>query len=270
MNALSPKGAPSISPIVQRFFAKYSRWYVARHFFAVRLRKTAVPPVGAGLPSPLVIYLNHSSWWDPLIAILLAEQCFPERPSYAPMEARQLERYGIFRKLGVFGVEPGTARGARAFLRAADAVLAQPGAILWITPQARFADLRERPLRFAAGLAALARGFPGAQFVPLAIEYSHGGERLPELFAEFGEPEMGANLQARFSNIDEMSGALETRLTATMDSLAAAVIRRGPEEFREILKGARGVGGLYDIWRRMRALATGEEFHAEHGPAINR
>ena len=96
-----------------------------------------------------MVYLNHPSWWDPLVCLVLAHRCFPGRAAFAPMDAAQLERYRFFRKLGAFGVERGTRHGAAAFLRIGTKVLARPGAMLWLTPQARFADARERPLRFA-------------------------------------------------------------------------------------------------------------------------
>lgn len=268
---------PTISPCFLRFFIAYTRRYAARHFHAVRLRKSAVSPDGDGelgsgdlphsarrLTSPLVIYLNHPSWWDPLIAMLLADGCFPGRPSFAPMDSAQLQRYGIFRKLGVFGVERGTARGARDFLRASEAVLTQDDAILWLTPQARFADVRERPLRFATGLAGLARRFPRALFLPLALEYAPWGERLPEVFGSFGQPISGEHLREGCGSSAEMTQRLGESLGETLDQLAGDVISRDSARFRTVLTGARGISVFYDAWRRLRTLVGGETFHAEH------
>ncbi|MBA3762169.1 MAG: glycerol acyltransferase [Chthoniobacterales bacterium] len=268
-------GPPRISRWWLRLFTGYSRRYLARHFHAVRLAPGNLCSLGETRPRstnvrdgrPLVIYLNHSSWWDPLIAMLLADGCFPGRPSFAPMEARQLARYAIFRKLGVFGVEQGTARGARDFLRASEAVLTQPNAILWLTPQARFADVRERPICFVKGLAGLARRFPRAEFLPLAIEYSLWSERLPEALLRFGEPESGDELCGRFRTTAELTHHLETQLTQTMDELASDVISREADRFRMLLNGASGVSASYDVWRRLRAKVRSETFEAEHHPA---
>ena len=103
------------SPWLVRFFTRHvKRFYLARNFHAVRLSRTGRP---APVPDvPLIVVLNHPSWWDPLVGLVLTE-LFPDRAHYAPMDAHALLRYRIFERLGVFGIEPATSRGAREFLR---------------------------------------------------------------------------------------------------------------------------------------------------------
>ena len=108
-----------------------------------------------------------------------------------------LERYGFFKHLGFFGLEPQTQRGARKFLRTTHAILASSGNAVWLTPQGRFMDVRERPLRLQDGLGALARHEPSAAFVPLAIEYSFWTEPRPEILVSFGEPIVPATEPSR-------------------------------------------------------------------------
>ena len=36
---------------------------------------------------PIVIYLNHASWWDPLVCLYLARRFFRDWTSVAPIEA---------------------------------------------------------------------------------------------------------------------------------------------------------------------------------------
>jgi hypothetical protein len=60
--------------------------------------------------------------------------------------------------------------------------------------------------------------------------------------------------------------ALETELTATMDALAAASATRNPALFTKLFGGTAGVGGIYDVWRRLRAWSGGRAFRAEHQP----
>lgn len=62
---------PKISQSYLRFFRSYTRRFLTRHFHAVRLSR-AVPLPRDGERS-LIIYLNHSAWWDPLICLFLAE-----------------------------------------------------------------------------------------------------------------------------------------------------------------------------------------------------
>jgi 1-acyl-sn-glycerol-3-phosphate acyltransferase len=208
-----------------------------------------------------VLFVNHASWWDPLICLLLDRRYFPDREASAPIDARALTQYRFFERLGFFGVEQGTRRGAITFLRTAEARLARPRATLWLTPQGRFADVRERPVRFAAGLGHLASRAPHACYVPVALEYPFWEESRPEALVRFGEPvALPPGIQA-----NEASARLESALATTQDALAEEALLRQPDRFACLLAGGAGVGGIYDLWRRLRAWARGRSFRAEHG-----
>ena len=84
-----------------------------------------------------------------------------------------------------FGVEQDTPRGALTFLRTARALLASSQNAVWLTPQGRFMDVRERPLRLKDGLGALATREPSAAFIPLAIEFAFWTESRPEILVSF-------------------------------------------------------------------------------------
>ncbi len=45
------------------------------------------------------------------------------------------------------------------------------------------------------------------------------------------------------------------------------MIAREPERFRELVAGRKGIGGIYDLWRRLRALVAGRRFDPAHGGA---
>ncbi|MFO1060111.1 MAG: acyltransferase, partial [Dongiaceae bacterium] len=76
------------SPRLFGFFAGVMARAMGRSFHAVRVAAPG-PPV---LPPdrPAIVYLNHPSWWDPALIILLAHRCFGERPSFGPIDAAQL------------------------------------------------------------------------------------------------------------------------------------------------------------------------------------
>lgn len=254
---------PRISTPVLRFFRFIVRGYFRRHFRAVRVsraeRLSSVPD------GPVLVYANHSSWWDPMVQVLLAEKLLPARQHFAPMDAVALDRYRIFQQLGVFGVEMKTSRGAAQFLRTGLRVLAEHG-ILWVTPQGRFADPRERPLDFKPGLAALASRVPGGcTLVPLAIEYPFWNERLPECLLHFGEP---------VCIHGEPAAAVEERLQAallqSMTELEQLAIRRDPGPFHEILRGRNGTGGFYALGQRTLARLRGRRFEANHTPIVSK
>jgi 1-acyl-sn-glycerol-3-phosphate acyltransferase len=247
---------PKVSPGMLRWFTWYARRYVRKSFHTVRISGE----IPATSDRPLIIYLNHASWWDPLICLVVASNLFPSRRHFAPIDAAMLRKYRFFAKLGFFGVEPGTARGARQFLRTASAVCQTPGTALWITAEGRFNDVRSRPVVLRPGLAhLLKRGGKDALVVPLAIEYTFWEERFAEVLCRFGSP-----VAANASN-----AVLEDAMTRTQDLLAVDVISRDAARFTTIVGGAAGVGGVYDIWRRIRARATGRTFDSAHGSQPN-
>lgn len=252
---------PRLSPRLQRWFFGYARRYIRRHFDRVRVVRTEMTPLPDD--SPLLVYLNHSSWWDPLLCCLLAQQFFPDRAHYAPMDAQALRSYPLLSRLGFFGVEPGRIAGARAFLDHGRAIAAKASTGLWITPQGRFADPRERPLKLAAGLGRLVAGLESGRVIPVAIEYPFGQERLPEVVILIGET-IDLSCVPRHS-ASGWSELLASRLEAAQDRLAVHTVARNDAPFDTMLSGRRGVGVVYDGWRYLQARFRGETFRPGHG-----
>lgn len=258
---------PVVSPWVRYWFRRYARGYVRKHFHALRIAPLPEGfPGDPTAPEPLIVFMNHASWWDPLTALLLAERYWPHRPVYAPMDAAALRLYPFFRRLGVFGVELGSLAGALAFLRTAAEVLRVPESILWLTPQARFADVRERPVTFARGLAHLVRRVEHGLLVPLAVEYVFWEERTPEILARFGSVLSVAELSE--ASPQAAQARLQSALQAAMDELAGDAVARRIDRFETLLSGRVGVGGIYDWWRRLRAAAGGNRFEPHHGRPV--
>lgn len=254
---------PSISPLLLRVFSAYSRWYVSRQFHSIRISRAGEIPNLTGIP--LLVYANHASWWDPLICLMLQNQFFANRLAFAPMDAAALRQYRFFANLGFFGVEQNSVRGAATFIRTAGAILNTPDTILWLTPQGRFADVRERPVRFKSGLGHLPARIDRAAFVPLALEYTHWEERKPEVLCRFGAAQMFGRKAGQCSVAGiEWTRHFAEQLEATQDALAAEVQQRQREDFEVLLRGRAGVGFFYDAWRALRAGLSGQKFQREH------
>lgn len=252
---------PRTSPALWRFMVAWFDRYLRRHLDGLNLPLWSAPPV-TGHPGPVVIYCNHPAWWDAAVIILLAGKLYPGRDHRAPFDAAMLAKYRIFERMGAFGVDLETARGGAQFLAAARDILARPGALMWITAQGRFQDVRVRPLGLRPGVARLAELAPDALFVPLALEYAFWEERGAEAFAAFG-PAMSAADLAALPRADRLA-RLEGALTDTLDRLGADVMTRDPARFRPLLAGRKGVGGLYDLWRRGAARLRGRHFDPAH------
>jgi 1-acyl-sn-glycerol-3-phosphate acyltransferase len=254
--------SPAVSPLLVSMFGRYCERYLARHFHAVRLSKSQRPDPVALHGKPLIVYFNHPSWWDPLICLRLAASLFPNRAHYGPIDAAGLRKYRFFEKLGFFGVEPGTARGARRFLSVSQEILARPDTALWIAAEGRFTDPRERPVRLRSGIGHLASKVRNAVLLPVAIEYPFWEERSPEALARFGEeiPTGDADLDAA-----DWTPILEEGLESALDALAGEALARDTLRFEVLLGGSAGVGGVYDAWRRLKARFQGERFRPGHG-----
>nr|WP_314075104.1 lysophospholipid acyltransferase family protein [uncultured Roseococcus sp.] len=229
-----------------RFFEGAFRRQFAGSFCALRLARWGEPAAPAG--RPVIVLANHPGWWDGVLVLLATRSLFPDRSSFVPMDAVALQKYGFLRRLGAFGVEQHSPRGARHFLETAKEVLADPRHLLWVNAPGRFADVRERPVPLAPGILRLPRLAPEAVILPLAVEYTHWTEKRGEALMAFGPPVEATDEEG-----------LRTALTAVMDRLAADAISRDPARFRVVIGGGRGMGGIYGLWQRLR-------FAPEHDP----
>src|SRR5688500_17469225 len=89
------------SRIFERIFSLYNRNLLKRRFHSLHV---------SGLDFlfnkqdgiPLLIYCNHSSWWDGLVAFQISYQTGLD--SFLMMEEKQLKDLFLFRRLGVFSV----------------------------------------------------------------------------------------------------------------------------------------------------------------------
>ncbi len=248
---------PRISRFTLIFFRGIVHRYFRRQFHAVRSNGVIEPALIAH--RPLIVYTNHTSWWDPMVCYLLAWTFAPKLRHFAPMDAEALNRYAILKRIGCFPVDIRNARGAVQFLRMGEAVL-RSGGVLWVTPQGRFTDVRDRPLLFKPGLATLAARVGECTLLPVAMEYTFWDERKPEVLVELGPP-----VEVRGETAEHLEPQLTAALEAAMDRLRAAALTRDGRAFqRVLLRGSAGVGGFYGLGKRIGAVLTGRRYRAEH------
>jgi 1-acyl-sn-glycerol-3-phosphate acyltransferase len=242
-----------------KLFRRYVCRYTRRHFHAVRLSKSGapIPPTD----EPLLIVLNHPSWWDPLIGIVLS-RAFVDRDQFAAIDAVAVQKYRFFQKLGFVGVDTKSLRGAAEFLRTGCAILSQPNRVFWVTAQGRFTDVRERPLALQSGVGHLAARLRAGAVLPVALEYIFWTERTPEALVRIGEPLAIAEHPGL--NGKQWTALIEAALTSNLDALNAEAMSRDPAAFTELLSGRTGVGGVYDVWRQLKAWTRGRKFDPSH------
>jgi 1-acyl-sn-glycerol-3-phosphate acyltransferase len=257
---------PRLSPTLLRLFRFFARRYLAKHLHALRVSRTGpLPSLPEG--TAVIVVVNHPSWWDPLVAVVMWDR-FPGRRHFAPMDAAALARYRFFGRLGFFGIEPDSVAGATTLLRTGRAILTQPDTMMWITAQGKFTDPRLRPPGLKPGVGLLVRSLERVVVFPLALEYPFWQERTAEALIRFGEPLVVGDGRERSAR--EWTAIIETRLEAAQDALAAEAVARDEALFDVVIRGKAGVGGVYDWWRRLKAWAGGQRFEAEHGTVRRR
>jgi 1-acyl-sn-glycerol-3-phosphate acyltransferase len=250
-----------ISQFALRLFTSYAHMYVRRHMHSIRVVNGSAPGPLEGWP--VIVCLNHPSWWDPLIALALAKATFSGRSHYAPIDSAALSKYPIFERVGFFGIDPGTIRGAERFLQTSKTILADPKNTLWITGEGAFTDVRNRPVKLRPGIGHLVHSLDRIAVLPLALEYSFWEERSPEVLVCWGEPMLiTTGSQRRPSHWTEVTAEAVER---ALDRLADLSKCRDKKAFDVLLSGSSGIGGIYDLLRGLRARVTGRRFTPQHG-----
>jgi 1-acyl-sn-glycerol-3-phosphate acyltransferase len=253
------------TPLLETWFLRYTHHYLRRSFHAIHLLGEP-PQIPTNGQIPLLVCLNHSSWWDVLVGLFMASELFGWE-WYTMMDSRQLQRYRFFCRLGVIGVDRTSLAGAREFLRYAETLLKGRQRALFITPQGTMTSNYARPVRFQPGLGHLAPLLGEFYLAQVALHYEFWDERLPEAFISVSSVERRTICTSDYDRkrfVREQERALE----AQMDKLLAAVRLRDPAAFRPMLVGKGGISPTYDAIRRIGAKLKGEEFTQEHGKIL--
>lgn len=264
---------PQISKFLYWGFSKYVQRLVRKKFSAIRVVQNdglnRLREVGSS--RSVLVYINHIGWWDPMTAVFMTKQLWPDRSFYAPIDADALEKYRVLSRLGFFPIQRDAVSGARAFLQTMDDLLKNPSAAIWMTPEGRFADARQ-PAEFQKGLGQAVARFQkqsatinrdGPVVVCAAVEYPFWDESTPELLIEFGRPEILESDQPERSG-EEWTMHFQQQLRDVQKSLAQKSIVRDASAFHTLSCGSAGEGGLYDWARRTKAALTGRSFEQRH------
>jgi 1-acyl-sn-glycerol-3-phosphate acyltransferase len=218
----------------ERLFRVYNRNLLRRRFDGLRVAGLKhLRERQAGVP--LVLYANHSSWWDGLVAFEVGMSCRLEQ--YVMMEERQLREYALFRRLGAFSVVREDRRAAGQSIDYAAGLLSrtQNGATpaLWIFPQGdtRANDLR--PLKFYRGAAHIALRLSHVTLLPVAMRYEHRDAFRPDIFVRVGAPEqLGTDEKI---SAKHLIARMEENLTRTLDRIRADTIKGELTGYEELI-----------------------------------
>ena len=252
---------PDRSPLMETWFMRYIKWDMSHTFHHV-YTFGEIGKIETDGRTPLIVCLNHSSWWDAMLAILVESEFFGwER--YAVMEEAQLRRYRFFTKLGILGVDRTSLKGAKEFVDFSQTLLRGAKRSLWLTPQGAFRSNHSRPIKFQSGVSHVVASLEKFHFTTVALHYEFGAERKPDAFVSFSPVEL-VTVTSDF-NRKEWLQAQERRMEVQLDALLVAVEARDPTLFKVYLRGKTGTNPIYDATRSLTARLKGEKFTSEHG-----
>jgi 1-acyl-sn-glycerol-3-phosphate acyltransferase len=213
-------------------FAAALRWYVARKLrtsFRGLWVRGQLPSSEGGL----VVYPNHSSFWDGFVLHALSVHAGWD--AHAVMEEENLRRYRFHTALGAFSVRRGDPVSALQTLRYARRLLQQrPRATVFVFPQGEIRPANAPLGPLERGVEVLARAAQ-VRCVPLAIRYTFFEHEFPDVLLEAGTPHAPLPLPE-----------LAERLSEVTARLNAATSLDG---FSPILQGQAGVAARWDAVR---------------------
>jgi 1-acyl-sn-glycerol-3-phosphate acyltransferase len=211
----------------EKVFAIYNRNLLRRRFHSLSISGLHYLEIREA-KMPLIIYANHSSWWDGLVISEILRKF--DFDNYVMMEEKHLRKLRLFRKLGAFSVVRENPRDAlRSIEYAASLLTEKANRMLLIFPQGKIFPNDVRPLFFYTGLARIVEKIIRCSVVPIAIRYEVAGHFKPEIFVKIGEPEsFDVDKKRSAKNLNEN---FEIRLTNTLEHLRQDIICNHTAEY---------------------------------------
>lgn len=252
---------PPPSRLATTLFERYVRREARRYFSGVRLAVRDRPD-GWQRETPTIFVANHTNWWDGFLAFLVTRSLGLD--FQVLMEARNLNRYRAFLRVGALPMRRDRPREAYQDLTAAAAYL-RPGVGLWVFPQGSRRPPAEPIGRCERGAAHLAMALERpVRFCPVAFRYAFVGEQLPEAFILVGEAWVHRPDAASPVTRSGLMALVGQRLTSTLDALDSLVRDERLEAFEALTPEHLSVNKRMDRFRHAFGLLGGR-FEARNG-----
>jgi len=217
--------------LFEKIFIAYNRILIKRRFQLIKV--SGLKCLEKRNPDlPLIIFSNHSSWWDGLVILELLSNFKLE--NYVMMEEKQLRKLRFFRRLGAFSIVRENPREAFKSIEYSVKILSErKNRVLLIFPQGEIFHNDASPMRFFNGLSKIIEESGDCLVCPVALRYEFLGNYKPEIFIAVGEPK-------RFSSVDKIARKkitreLEAILTNCLDHLKSNLANNEINNFKQIL-----------------------------------
>lgn len=225
--------------LIGNIFAVYHRKLMKQHFYAVHL--SGVQNLESlDNSKPVVMFANHSNWWDGFIAYFLTNRLM-KKDDYLMMDIEQLKKYSFFKYIGVFSVDRNIPADAVRSINYAAELISNTNKYLWIFPQGEMTPQDKRPLKFFSGITKIAEKTGEVNLVPVCFRYEFLMEQRPEVFISVGKP---LKYYGRSNN--DMTENIRSLLEAQLDKLRDDVTAGNTATFKTIFRGKSSRNKTFD------------------------
>ncbi len=215
--------------LIGSLFAFYHKRLLRKHFYEIHLMgKENLNLIDNSLP--VILYANHSNWWDGFIAYLLSKRIL-KADDYLMMDIEQMKKFRFFKYIGAFSVDRNNSTEAVRSINYAVELLGNSKKYLWIFPQGEMLPQDLRPLKFYSGITKITDKLNGVNLVPVCLRYEFLMEQRPEVFIKIGKPDIITG-----SADKTLTETLSLILTKELDELRDMVINNSGK-FKTIFRG---------------------------------
>jgi chlorobactene lauroyltransferase len=181
---------------------------------------------------PLIIYCNHSSWWDGLVAFQISRKTYLD--SFIMMEEKHLKKLFLFRKLGAFSVVRENPRQALTSIGySVNLLLENKNRTLWIFPQGEILPNDLRPIFFYNGVSKIIENVKKCSVTSLSIRYEFLGEFKPDIFVKINKPQTIDVDRGFVAKI--FTETLSAEMTDSLDNLKDDIINDNLTNYHSII-----------------------------------
>ena len=198
---------------------------------------------------PILYIMNHSSWWDGLLAYH-AVRTLTTRENYFMMEEEQLRKYTFFRKLGAYSINRESTGDISASLRYTARVLREGGNV-WMFPEGEIRPLGLRPFTIKPSAALVLRLCPEAVVIPVTLYHGLFRHSKPEAALLAGKPLIHPWKEM---DRDTLNRLLQYVLGEQLNDHREMMLSSGgviPDGFHPLMKQGKSTNEWFDaLWGR--------------------
>ncbi|WP_211747418.1 lysophospholipid acyltransferase family protein [Paenibacillus sp. Marseille-Q4541] len=226
----------------QMFFQYHKKYLLERRFRYVGFAGNLDPVIAQD--HPVLYIMNHSSWWDGLLAYHTF-RLLTRHDHYVMMEEKQLNKFSFFRKLGAFSINKESAADVRSSFEYTVQLLLS-GKRVWMYPQGKITHQDLRPLSFQRGIGVLLRRLPNTAVIPVTLVHGMYGQDKPEALLMAGPPllENWGDLDSRVIT-RQLEAVMEEQLNQQKLEVMTCVDNR-PERYKPLVKSGRSTSERFD------------------------